>query len=103
MPVPTTLTKEEALRQIAELQRHVDSLPKNNHPLKLEAGMVFKKDYRLYVVHRPHEHGTELYLVCLGSGSSGLRLSVSSMFGCDSPDKFEYLGMAEDVLCVKAK
>ena len=103
MPVPTTLTKEEALRQIAELQRHIDSLPKNNHPPKLKAGMVFKKDDRLYVVHRPCEHSHDIYMVCLGSGSSGVRLSMSSMFGCDGPDKFEYLGMAEDVLCVNAK
>jgi hypothetical protein len=38
--IPLSLTREEAERQIAELQRHIASLPKNNHPAKIEMGML---------------------------------------------------------------
>ena len=98
MPVPTTLTKEEALRHIADLQRHIDSLPKNNHPAKLEPGMVFQRENRLYILHRPSTTGCDYYLVCLSSDCSGERLSASCIFGAFGPDAYEYLGMSNDVL-----
>lgn len=94
MTIP--LTREEALRQIAELQRRIASLPKNNHPAPIERGMLFR-----------HESG-DLYLV-VRSGSDGLDLRNTSSGnawlngkGFDGDEnEFEYLGHAKDLLVLK--
>ena len=97
MTVPTTLTREEAQRQIAELQRHIDSLPKNNHPPKLLPGMLFKHYTGIYVYNfdgklrqafpEPNE-GNDIW-------------ATESTFGSNAPENFEYLGHVKDLLCLK--
>lgn len=98
MSIPASLTKEEAERQIAELQRHISSLPRNNHPAVLTAGMVFKREDKLYILHQWREH---FYLVCLSGECCGQRLSTNSMFGAFGPDACTYVGKAGDVLQLK--
>lgn len=93
--VPSSLTREEAERQIKELQRHIDSLPKNNHPTVLTCGMVFRNGSDFYITH---DWNGQFGLICLTGCASGCRLSSSSVFGNRGPNAFTYLGLSNDVL-----
>lgn len=90
------LTREEAQRQIAELQRHIDSLPKNNHPPKIEKGMLFRhKDGDLHIIAMVDPR--QLKLVNIKEGN---RYDDDSLFYTDLDD-FEYLGHSKDLLTLK--
>lgn len=92
------LTKEEALRQIAELQRHVESLEKkkNNHPDKIEEGMLFEHcDHGLCIVHTD-DTDTKFMLVFL----DGQCWAEYDGFA-DRGDEFKFLGESKDLLMLK--
>lgn len=94
------LTKEEALRQIEELQRHVKSLSKNNHPAVLKEGMVFK--HRKYGPCILHEHGVREHgqttLIFLNGASW-----VDGRGFDGNEDEFEYVGMSKDLITFSDK
>jgi hypothetical protein len=99
MSIPQSLTREEAKRQIAELERHIASLPTNNHPEYVSLGMLFKhNDGSVFMVC-----GDKELLYCVQKGcdqdsSAGLVYSSESTFGARGKGKFTYLGHARDLL-----
>ena len=98
MTIPQSLTREEAQRQIAELERHIASLPTNNHPSKIEAGMLFE--------HNEHGLCLTVYKSAYASDGIDLRFLDGAPFEhnkCFSRKEsdFEYLGHAKDLLVRK--
>lgn len=93
MSVP--LTKEEALRQIAELQRHVESLEKkkNNHPDKIEEGMLFEHSgHGLCIVHTDDDDKRFMLVFLDGEGWA----EYEGFSGAD--DEFTFLGASKNLL-----
>ena len=102
MIIPQSLTREEAQRQIAELERHIASLPTNNHPPCINMGMLFKhRDGSVFMVC-----GDRDLLYCVDKGgdidvSVGQTYSSTSTFGISGKDRLTYLGHAKDLLALK--
>lgn len=104
MPIPHSLTKDEALRQIAELQRHIDSLPQNNHPPEIQRGMLFKdkRDGDLFIaIVSQHKGSQDLRLACVSGSWIGKYWHAEYLMDDNGRQHLEYLGHAKDLLTLK--
>ena len=95
-----SLTRSEAERQIAELQRHIASLPTHNHPDNICIGMLFKLHDDIYMVTGGVNSSHYLHMV--SGDTPGCVKSGMSLWGNHAKDKFTYLGHARDLLTIKS-
>ena len=95
-----SLTRSEAERQIAELQRHIASLPTDNHPAEYEKGQLFERLGQIYMVVSTGEEGSNELDLRVVVGRHGVAWMKNKFFDGDE-DGFTYLGHARDLLTIK--